>query len=81
MLKPLNMVFAAVLLLFLVGPEFAQSVHGASVDTAWVKRNNGEVNSSDGGCAIVVDHFRHVYITGHSIGNGTYDDYLTAFFC
>ncbi len=78
MLKALNMILAAVLLLFLVGPEFAQSVHGASVDTAWVKRYNGKANSSDGGSAIVVDHSGHVYIAGYCIDSvEIQDDYLT----
>jgi hypothetical protein len=77
MLKALNMIFAAVLLLFLVGPEFAQSVYGASVDTAWVKRYNGGANSADGGSAIAVDHSGHVYVAGFTTSSGTSEDYLT----
>jgi uncharacterized delta-60 repeat protein len=77
MLKALKIVFAVVLLLFLVGPEFAQTVHSASVDTAWVKRYNGEANSLDGGSAIAVDHAGHVYVAGFTTSSGTSEDYLT----
>ncbi|KPL03279.1 MAG: hypothetical protein AMJ73_07500 [candidate division Zixibacteria bacterium SM1_73] len=46
-------------------------------DTAWVRRYDGSANSRDEPSAITVDGFDNVYVTGNSLGSGTYCDYTT----
>jgi hypothetical protein len=46
-------------------------------DTAWVRRYNGPANGSDVATAIAVDDSNHVYVTGYSDSNGTFQDYAT----
>ena len=70
--KPLRMVFWMVLFVSCVAPVFARTV-----DTAWVRRFNGVMNSSDGGSAIAVGHAGHVYVAGYTTSSGTSEDYLT----
>jgi hypothetical protein len=60
------------LVLFFALPLFAQSV-----DTAWVRRYNGPVDSEDWAYAIVLDGSDNVYVTGMSSGGGTCYDYAT----
>jgi hypothetical protein len=46
-------------------------------DTGWVRRYDGPGNAEDFAQAIAVDDSNNVYVTGYSLGNGTYEDYAT----
>ena len=46
-------------------------------DTAWVRRYDGPAGNPDAAQDIAVDNSGNVYVTGWSIGIGTYHDYAT----
>ncbi|MDD5530124.1 MAG: SBBP repeat-containing protein [bacterium] len=51
--------------------------YNSSGDTVWVRKYNGPDNLDDAAYAIAVDKSGNVYVTGASVGNGTYYDYAT----
>jgi hypothetical protein len=57
--------------LVLVAPAFGQ------VDTAWVRRYNGEGNGEDKAAALAADHSSNVYVAGESPGAGKSCDFAT----
>ena len=57
--------------------DYATMKYYANGDTAWVRRYNGPGNAWDLATAIVVNASGIVYVTGHSYGSGTDDDYAT----
>jgi hypothetical protein len=57
--------------LILLPPIFGQ------VDTAWVREYNGSGNGEDRAVAMVLDGSGNIYVTGESVGSGTYYDYAT----
>src|SRR3989304_8951188 len=57
--------------------DYATIKYYSNGDTAWVRRYNGPGNGYDEAYAIAVDGSGNVYVTGQSIGSGTYNDYAT----
>jgi hypothetical protein len=64
--------FVFLVFLMLTTPAFAEYV-----DTAWVRTYDGPASSYDEAAAIAVDNSGYVYVTGPSLGSGTYYDYVT----
>jgi plastocyanin len=65
------------ILTFLVISSCAWPLLAQPVDTDWVRRYNGPLNSYDAAAAIAVDGQGNVYATGYSAKVGTGADYTT----
>ncbi len=64
-------------ILILVVCASIPSVLSAQVDTVWVRRYNGQGNGPDRANALAIDGLGNVYVTGRSLGSGTFYDYAT----
>ncbi len=63
--------------LYTYNDDYATIKYAPNGDTLWVRRYNGPGNDYDRAEALAVDDSGNVYVTGWSIGGGTYDDYAT----
>jgi hypothetical protein len=57
--------------------DYATVRYNPSGDTAWVRRYDGPANGFDRACAICMDDFGNVYVTGFSWGGLVNFDYAT----
>jgi uncharacterized delta-60 repeat protein len=57
--------------------DFATIKYDGSGTEEWVARYNGLGNDTDVATAIAIDNSGNAYVTGHSVGSGTLDDYAT----
>jgi len=59
------------------GFDYLVIKYGPSGGLKWVRQYNGPGNGEDAARAIAVDDDGNVYVTGVSVGSGTFDDYAT----
>jgi len=57
--------------------DYATIKYDTGGGTVWVARYNGPVNEGDVARALALDGSGNVYVTGQSMGSGTYFDYAT----
>jgi len=57
--------------------DYATIKYNSSGVEQWVSRYNGPGNGDDSANDLVLDGLGNVYVTGYSLGSGTYDDYAT----
>ena len=57
--------------------DYATIKYKPNGDTAWVRRYNGPVSSSEEATSLAIDTSGNVYVTGYSYGSGTDFDYAT----
>ena len=57
--------------------DYATIKYDNNGNEIWVARYDGSGNGKDGVSALALDDFGNVYVTGHSLGIGTGNDYAT----
>jgi len=59
------------------GEDYATIKYSSFGDTLWVRRYNGPGNGTDYAQALAVDDDGNEYVTGNSVGIGTFSDFAT----